>query len=241
MKQGKCRTPCLGWNKLTQQDCMGSDLLGISFAEKALCFWLRTGWRLQCALAIKKAVCMLGCVGKSIAIRLWKVILTLWLSFEITSGILCPALESTLQERFNRVIVSLADGYQASFKQASGFLSDVKGEAEGAGLIQLEEERTVCNHQMWSMGKLEPNSSWRCLSVPWKTGLLCAQCTELQRYFLLNLSNQFPFPCVLAMSAKYQECQRWNWVPHLSSRKWEYKSIPVSILFGSPNVILLTL
>lgn len=77
---------------------MGSDLLEISFAEKALCFWLRTGRRLQCALATKRAVCMLGCVGKSIAIRLWKVILTFWLSFEITSGILCPKLEFTVQE-----------------------------------------------------------------------------------------------------------------------------------------------
>lgn len=27
MKQGKCRIPYLGWNKLTQQDLMGSDVL----------------------------------------------------------------------------------------------------------------------------------------------------------------------------------------------------------------------
>lgn len=33
----------------------------------------------------------------------------------------------------------------------------------------------------------------------------------------------------------------WNCVHHLSSRKWEDESIPVPILFGSPNVILLTL
>lgn len=89
---------------------------------------------------------MLGCVSKIITIRLWKVILILYLSFEITSGILCPALESTVQERLYRVIVSLAEGHQASPKQASDFLSDVKGETEGAGLIQLEEERTVCNY-----------------------------------------------------------------------------------------------
>lgn len=166
MKQGKCRFSCLGWNKLTKQDCIGSDLLEISFAEKALCFWLRTRWRLQCALATKRTVCMLGFVSKIIAIRLWKVILILWLSFEITSGILCPALESTVQERLYRVIVSLAEGHQASPKQASDFLSDEKGEAEGAGLIQLEAERTVCNHWMWSVEKLELISSWRCLSVP---------------------------------------------------------------------------
>lgn len=55
--------------------------------------------------------------------------------------------------------MSLAEGHQGSPKQASGFLSDVKGEAEGAGLIQLEDERTVGNHQMWNMEKLELNSS----------------------------------------------------------------------------------
>lgn len=73
--------------------------------------------------------------------------------------------------------------HQTRPKQAS--LSDVKGEADGAGLIQLEEKRIVCNHWMWSMEKLELNSSWRSMSVPWKTGLHHAQiasCTELQRY-----------------------------------------------------------
>lgn len=78
-KKGKCKILCFEWNKPTQQDCLGADLLESSFAEKGPVLLVQDTLNMnqQCVLATKRPTCMLGCVGKSVASRLWKVILSL--------------------------------------------------------------------------------------------------------------------------------------------------------------------
>lgn len=66
--KANCQVPGLGWNKLMQQDRLGSNLLQSSFAEKVLGVPMpSSNMGQQCVLAARKANQMLGCISRSVA------------------------------------------------------------------------------------------------------------------------------------------------------------------------------
>ncbi|KAJ7412270.1 hypothetical protein BTVI_46989 [Pitangus sulphuratus] len=100
--KGKCRVPHLGRNNPKYQDRLGADLLESSSAEKDLGVLVdgKSAMSCQCALAARRANGILEWIGKSMASRSREVILPPLLGpSESTSGVLCPVLDASVQER----------------------------------------------------------------------------------------------------------------------------------------------
>ena len=62
----------------------------------------------QCALAAQKANCILGCIKRSMASRSKEVLC----SGEVSPGVLCPDVESSVQERYGLAGVHLEEGHK---------------------------------------------------------------------------------------------------------------------------------
>jgi len=100
--KSKSRVLHLGRNNPMHQYRVGVDLLESSSVERDLGLLVDNKLTMsqQCALAAKKANGILGCMKKSVASRSREVLLPLLLCpSEAPSGVLCPVLDSPVQER----------------------------------------------------------------------------------------------------------------------------------------------
>ncbi|TRZ07880.1 hypothetical protein HGM15179_019228 [Zosterops borbonicus] len=97
--KGKCKILHLGRNNPRYQYKLGADLLESNSEEWALGILVdnKLSMSQQCVLVSKKANGILGCIRKTIASRLREVILPLY--WWGASGVLCPVLGSSVQER----------------------------------------------------------------------------------------------------------------------------------------------
>ncbi|PKU48581.1 hypothetical protein llap_1117 [Limosa lapponica baueri] len=93
--KGKCRVLHLGWGNLRYQYRLGSEEIESSPVEKGLVILVdeKLEMSCQCGLATQKANCILGCIKRSMARRLR----------DTPSGVLCPALKLSVQERHGPV------------------------------------------------------------------------------------------------------------------------------------------
>jgi len=92
----------------------------------------------QCALVANKASGLLGCIKKSVASRLRKILLPLYTS------LLRLHLESCVQfwaPQFKKDEELLERVQRKATRMMRGLDHLVQGEAEGAGLVQPEEEK----------------------------------------------------------------------------------------------------
>ena len=113
--RSKCRVPLLGRNNYIHRYRLGAGQLERSSAEKNLAVLMdnRLAMSQQCALVAKKANGILECIKKSVARRSREVILTLLLCPDVSpSGILCPVLGSSVQERQGSPRESPVEGHE---------------------------------------------------------------------------------------------------------------------------------
>ncbi|CAM2111788.1 unnamed protein product [Caretta caretta] len=107
----KCRVLHLGRKNPMHRYRLGTEWLGSSSAEKDLRVMVdeKLDVSHQCALVVKKANGILGCISRSIASRLRGVIIPLCIA-EASSGILCRVLGPTLQEGCGKIGKSPTEG-----------------------------------------------------------------------------------------------------------------------------------
>ena len=91
----------------------------------------------QCAPTAPKANCILGCISKCMASRAREVILTLC-SGEASPGVLCPDVESSVQEKHRSVGALPEEGQKEDPSNGKPLL---QGQAEIAGAFQPGEEK----------------------------------------------------------------------------------------------------
>ncbi|KAJ7399981.1 rna-directed dna polymerase from mobile element jockey-like [Pitangus sulphuratus] len=129
----------LGRNNPRQQYRLRADLLESSSAEKNLGALVdnKLSMNQQCVFVVRKASGILGCIRKSIGSRLRVDPGPLLSSTEATSGVLCPVLGSSVQERHGLPGLG-AEGGNKDDEEVGASLS--QGKAERARVVQSGEE-----------------------------------------------------------------------------------------------------
>ncbi|KAK4828615.1 hypothetical protein QYF61_000067 [Mycteria americana] len=122
------------------QYMVGATQLGSSLAEKDLGVLVDTKLNMsqQCAFVANKANGILGCIRRSVASGSREMILPLLSSVKAASGVLCPVLSSSVQERYRHTGESPIAGH----KDDEGTRApQIQGKAERAGTVQPGEEK----------------------------------------------------------------------------------------------------
>ncbi|GAB0187207.1 hypothetical protein GRJ2_001186000 [Grus japonensis] len=111
--KAKCKILHVGQGNPKHNYRLGGEWIESSPEEKDLGVLVEEKLNMsrQCALAAQKAICILGCIKRSVTSRSREVILPLC-SGETPPGILCPPPGSPVQDRHGAVGASPEEGYK---------------------------------------------------------------------------------------------------------------------------------